>query len=73
MLLGSGITQAIYINKKLLGNHAVTYMQEPMTVVWENLGLRPEESVNCKNLVLWKHIWNSEHLEKDPTQNTDFL
>lgn len=33
MLLGSGITQAICINRKLLGNHSVTCMQEQMTVV----------------------------------------
>lgn len=33
MLLRSGITQAIYINRELLGNHSVTRMQEQMTVV----------------------------------------
>lgn len=35
MLLGSGITQAIYINRKLFMNHSMTltHMQEQMTVV----------------------------------------
>lgn len=33
MLLRSGITQAIYINREVLGNHSVTCMQEQMTVV----------------------------------------
>lgn len=33
MLLGSGITQAVYINRKLFENHSMTHMQEQMTVV----------------------------------------